>query len=68
MNPKWNGQFSCFDLVAKTGVCCRSVVRVRDIEGLTYGIHSSFHATHVPGPFVVSVTGAPRTAASQKRA
>jgi 3-deoxy-7-phosphoheptulonate synthase len=32
MNPKWNGQFSCFDLVAKTGECCRSVVRVRDIE------------------------------------
>jgi 3-deoxy-7-phosphoheptulonate synthase len=32
MNPKWNGQFSCFDLVAKTGESCRSVVRVRDIE------------------------------------
>ena len=32
MNPKWNGQFSCFDLVAKTDECCRSVVRVRDIE------------------------------------
>jgi 3-deoxy-7-phosphoheptulonate synthase len=32
MNPKWNGQFSCFDLVAKSGECCRSVVRVRDIE------------------------------------
>jgi len=32
MNPKWNGQFSCFDLVAKTGERPRSVVRVRDIE------------------------------------
>ncbi|PYX76349.1 MAG: hypothetical protein DMG78_01835, partial [Acidobacteria bacterium] len=32
MNPKWNGQFSCFDLVAKTGECCRSVVRVRNID------------------------------------
>src|SRR3954471_2830279 len=32
MNPKWNGQFSCFDLVAKTDDCPRSVVRVRDIE------------------------------------
>ncbi len=32
MNPKWNGQFSCFDLVAKTGERSRSVVRVRDIE------------------------------------
>jgi 3-deoxy-7-phosphoheptulonate synthase len=32
MNPKWNGQFSCFDLVAKTRECSRSVVQVRDIE------------------------------------
>ncbi|HZQ94758.1 MAG TPA: 3-deoxy-7-phosphoheptulonate synthase [Candidatus Sulfotelmatobacter sp.] len=32
MNPKWNGQFSCFDLVAKTDVCSRSVVRVRDLD------------------------------------
>ena len=32
MNPKWNGQFSCFDLVAKSTACDRSVVRVHDIE------------------------------------
>jgi 3-deoxy-7-phosphoheptulonate synthase len=32
MNPKWNGQFSCFDLVAKTRECSRTVVEVRDIE------------------------------------
>lgn len=32
MNPKWNGQFSCFDLVAKSDMCSRTVVRVRDIE------------------------------------
>jgi len=32
MNPKWNGQFSCFDLVAKTDECRRSVVQVRDVE------------------------------------
>lgn len=32
MNPKWNGQFSCFDLVAKTDDCPRSVVQVRDLE------------------------------------
>ena len=32
MNPKWNGQFSCFDLVAKSDACSRSVVQVRDIE------------------------------------
>lgn len=29
---QWNGQFSCFDLVARTGDQPRSVVRVRDIE------------------------------------
>jgi len=32
MNPNWNGQFSCFDRVAKTGHQSRSVVRVRDLE------------------------------------
>ena len=32
MNPKWNGQFSCFDLVAKTDECHRSVVQVGNIE------------------------------------
>ena len=32
MNPKWNGQFSCFDLVAKTPDCSRSVIQIRDLE------------------------------------
>ena len=32
MNPKWNGQFSCFDLIANTAACPRSVVQVRDFE------------------------------------
>jgi len=32
MNPRWNGQFSRFDLVAKTNEACRSVVRFGDIE------------------------------------
>ncbi len=32
MNPKWNGQFSCFDLVAKTRERSRSIVRVRELE------------------------------------
>jgi 3-deoxy-7-phosphoheptulonate synthase len=32
MNPKWNGQFSCFDLVAKTAECPRTVVEVGDLE------------------------------------
>jgi len=32
MNPKWNGQFSCFDLVAKKDDCSRSIVEVGAIE------------------------------------
>lgn len=32
MNPKWNGQFSCFDRVAKTADRPRTVVRVRELE------------------------------------
>src|ERR1700740_2988527 len=32
MNAKWNGQFSCFDLVAKTNENARTIVEVRGIE------------------------------------
>jgi 3-deoxy-7-phosphoheptulonate synthase len=32
MNPAWNGQFSCFDLVAKTDACAGSVVRAGSVE------------------------------------
>ncbi|HEV2401167.1 MAG TPA: 3-deoxy-7-phosphoheptulonate synthase [Candidatus Sulfotelmatobacter sp.] len=32
MDPKWNGQFSCFTLVARTAERTRSVVQVRDLE------------------------------------
>jgi 3-deoxy-7-phosphoheptulonate synthase len=32
MNPKWNGQFSYFDLVAKTDTHSRSVIPIRDFE------------------------------------
>jgi len=34
MNPKWNGQFSCFDLVARTDKTShqRTIVVVRDLE------------------------------------
>jgi len=32
MNPKWNGQFSCFDLVAKTAQHSRTIVRVGNFE------------------------------------
>ncbi|MGA7295734.1 MAG: 3-deoxy-7-phosphoheptulonate synthase [Terriglobales bacterium] len=32
MNPKWNGQFSCFDLVAKSNNCTRTIVRAGRVE------------------------------------
>jgi 3-deoxy-7-phosphoheptulonate synthase len=32
VNPHWNGQFSCFDLVARTDEQFRTVIRIRDIE------------------------------------
>ncbi len=47
--------------LGQSSLTSRLGVRVRDTEGLTYGIHSSFHATHVPGPFVVTVTVKPES-------
>lgn len=32
MNPHWNGQFSCFDLVARSDEQVRTVIRIRDIQ------------------------------------
>ena len=32
MNVRWNGQFSCFDLVAQSHDCPRTIVNVGDIE------------------------------------
>jgi zinc protease len=45
--------------LGQSSLTSRLGVRVRDTEGLTYGIHSSFAATQVPGPFLVSVTVKP---------
>ena len=45
--------------LGQSSLTSRLGVRVRDTEGLTYGIHSAFHATHVAGPFVVSLTVKP---------
>jgi zinc protease len=45
--------------LGQSSLTSRLGVRVRDTEGLTYGIHSSFSATHLPGPFAVSLTVAP---------
>lgn len=45
--------------LGQSSLTSRLGVRVRDTEGLTYGIHSSFGATQVPGPFLISVTVKP---------
>jgi zinc protease len=45
--------------LGQSSLTSRLGVRVRDTEGLTYGIHSSVSATHVAGPFVVSLTVKP---------
>ena len=47
--------------LGQSSLTSRLGVRVRDTEGLTYGIHSSFSATHVAGPFAVSLTVKPES-------
>jgi zinc protease len=47
--------------LGQSSLTSRLGVRVRDTEGLTYGIHSSFSATHVAGPFTVNVTVKPES-------
>jgi len=47
--------------LGQSSLTSRLGVRVRDTEGLTYGIHSSFSATHLAGPFVVSLTVKPES-------
>ena len=53
--------------LGQSSLTSRLGVRVRDVLGLTYGIHSSFSAGKVPGPFTVSLTVKPesRDAASE---
>lgn len=47
--------------LGQSSLTSRLGVRVRDTEGLTYGIHSSFSATHVAGPFAVGLTVRPES-------
>lgn len=47
--------------LGQSSLTSRLGVRVRDTEGLTYGIHSSFSATHLPGPFAVTLTVKPES-------
>ncbi len=47
--------------LGQSSLTSRLGVRVRDELGLTYGIHSSFTAGKVPGPFTVSLTVKPES-------
>lgn len=48
-------------VLGQSSLTSRLGVRVRDTEGLTYGIHSSFSATHVAGPFTIGLTVKPES-------
>jgi zinc protease len=47
--------------LGQSSLTSRLGVRVRDTEGLTYGIHSGFAATHLAGPFAVTLTVKPES-------
>ncbi|HLN92637.1 MAG TPA: insulinase family protein, partial [Thermoanaerobaculia bacterium] len=47
--------------LGQSSLTSRLGVRVRDTEGLTYGIHSGFTATHLAGPFTVALTVKPES-------
>jgi zinc protease len=47
--------------LGQSSLTSRLGVRVRDTEGLTYGIHSGFAASHLAGPFAVSLTVKPES-------
>jgi zinc protease len=47
--------------LGQSSLTSRLGVRVRDVLGLTYGIHSSFTAGRVPGPFTVTLTVRPQS-------
>jgi zinc protease len=47
--------------LGQSSLTSRLGVRVRDTDGLTYGIHSSFAASHVAGPFAVTLTVKPES-------
>ena len=47
--------------LGQSSLTSRLGVRVRDMLGLTYGIHSSFSARKIPGPFAVSLSVKPES-------
>ncbi|MEO8349435.1 MAG: pitrilysin family protein [Acidobacteriota bacterium] len=60
-NPEYVACILANSALGQSSLTSRLGVRVRDTEGLTYGIHSGFSATHLAGPFAVSLTVKPES-------
>jgi zinc protease len=61
LDPEYIASVLANSALGQSALTSRLGVRVRDTEGLTYGIHSSFSATHLAGPFQVSLTVRPES-------
>jgi zinc protease len=59
LDPQYLACVLANSALGQSSLTSRLGVRVRDTEGLTYGIHSGFAATHLAGPFAVSLTVKP---------
>ncbi|PYQ37051.1 MAG: hypothetical protein DMF54_04520 [Acidobacteria bacterium] len=61
LDPEYVACILANSALGQSSLTSRLGVRVRDTEGLTYGIHSGFAATHLAGPFSVSLTVKPES-------
>lgn len=61
LDPEYLACVLANSALGQSSLTSRLGVRVRDTEGLTYGIHSGFSATHLAGPFAVSLTVKPES-------
>jgi zinc protease len=61
LDPEYLACVLANSALGQSSLTSRLGVRVRDTEGLTYGIHSGFAATHLAGPFAVSLTVKPES-------
>lgn len=61
LDPEYLACVLANSALGQSSLTSRLGVRVRDTEGLTYGIHSGFSATHLAGPFTVSLTVKPES-------
>lgn len=61
LDPEYLACVLANSALGQSSLTSRLGARVRDTEGLTYGIHSGFSATHLAGPFAVSLTVKPES-------